>query len=98
MKTILFCLLIVFSMPFSFASQADPIHYDSLSGYRMGACTSWRFADSSMPGYLCSNAPSTVTVADAYSYANAIRQLEARIAELEKKVAELQPPASPQPK
>ena len=77
-KLILFFLVI---------ANAEIGHTDILA-YSVAPCSFW------MPdgghGYVCTNFPATIQVPQAQSVASALRDQNARIAELEKRIAALE--------
>ena len=59
-----------------------------LRGYQVAPCQYW-MPSSNGSGYVCQMMPNTIFLAEAQSFANVIKSQDARIAQLEKDVAEL---------
>lgn len=80
MITQLFLFLIVFV-------QAEVGHADILA-YSIAPCSFWMSGGGN--GFVCTNFPPTIHVPQAESVASTIRTQNARIADLEKRIAELE--------
>ena len=83
-------LLVSLSLPL--VSFANPEALSSrIKGYHIGACDWWTSVQGNNGyAYGCANYPQRIVIPDAYDVANELKAADAKIAELERRVAELE--------
>lgn len=92
MITLLICNVLR-ATPLEFEQKFDS---GTLKGYRFGACDYWqRFNSDFGSAYACGFSPQRIVVADGNDVANLLEKAEARILQLEERVADLEKKINP---
>ena len=90
--TLLVCNALL-ATPLVFEQKFDS---GTLKGYRFGACDYWqRFNTDLGSAYACGFSPQRIVVADGNDVADLLEKAEARIQQLEERVAELEKKINP---